>query len=223
VGIDVTDFQAVKALVEQTARAAGRLDYLFNNAGIVVAGEARLYEIDDWDRVIDVNLRGVVNGVQAAYPLMCRQGFGHIVNTASVAGLMPLGGFLSYSASKHAVVGLSTSLRVEAAPRGVRVSVLCPGAVETAIVGGGKFGKVINPPPPEVLRRLWEQGRPIAADVFARAALKAVARNKAIIVIPWWWKVFWWAYRLSPALALVWARRHFLAYNRVVEGSRTRP
>jgi NAD(P)-dependent dehydrogenase (short-subunit alcohol dehydrogenase family) len=223
VGVDVCDFQAVKALVEQTARTAGRLDYLFNNAGIVVAGEARLYEVEDWHRVIDVNLRGVVNGVQAAYPLMCQQGFGHIVNTASVAGLMPLGGFLSYSASKHAVVGLSTSLRVEAAPRGVRVSVLCPGPVETAIVGGGKFGKVINPPPPEVMRKLWKQGRPIAADVFARAALKAVAKNKAIIVIPWWWKLFWWLYRMSPTLAMAWARRHFLAYNRVVEESRTGP
>lgn len=223
VGVDVTDFQAVKTLIEQAARTAGRLDYLFNNAGIVVIGEARHYEIDDWNRVIDVNLRGVVNGVQAAYPLMCRQGFGHIVNTASIAGLMPLAGLLSYSASKHAVVGLSTSLRVEAATRGVHVSVLCPGPVETAIVGGGKFGKVINPLPPEVQSRFWEQGRPIAADVFAQAALTAVAKNKAIIVIPWWWKVFWWAYRLSPTMAMVWARRQFLAYNRIVEESRTGP
>jgi short-subunit dehydrogenase len=134
---------------------------------------------------------------------------------------MPLGGFLSYSASKHAVVGLSTSLRVEAVTRGVRVSVLCPGPVETAIVGGGKFGKVLNPPPLELQRRLWEQGRPIAADVFARKALKAVAKNRAIIVIPWWWKVFWGVYRLSPTLALAWARRNFLASTRIVEASRT--
>jgi NAD(P)-dependent dehydrogenase (short-subunit alcohol dehydrogenase family) len=198
------------------------LDYLFNNAGIVVIGEARHYEIDDWNRVIDVNLRGIVNGVQAAYPLMCQQGFGHIVNTASIAGLMPLAGLLSYSASKHAVVGLSTSLRVEAAAWGVRVSVLCLGPVETAIMDGGKFGKVINPLPLKVQRQFWEQGRPIAADLFAQVALTRVAKNKAIIVIPRWWKFFWWIYRLSPNLSMSWAKRQLLMYNRMIEESQKR-
>jgi NAD(P)-dependent dehydrogenase (short-subunit alcohol dehydrogenase family) len=222
-GVDVTDFPAVHALIGQSADRTGRLDYLFNNAGIVVGGEARHFEIGDWNRVIDVNLRGVVNGVQAAYPLLCRQGFGHIVNTASIAGLIPLPGLLSYSASKHAVVGLSTSLRAEAAMLGVRVSVLCPGPVETAIVGGGKFGKVINPLPAEVQRRLWEKGRPIPAEVFARRALAAVARNRAIIVIPSWWKVFWWLYRLSPTLGIAWARRQLLVYQRVARACEASP
>lgn len=221
--LDVTDFDAVQTLVEQVASSAGRLDYLFNNAGIVIAGEAQHYEIQDWNRVIDVNLRGVVNGVQAAYPIMRRQKFGHIVNTASIAGLLPMTGLLSYSVSKHAVVGLSTCLRVEAAALGIRVSVLCPGAVETAIVGGGKFGKVLQPLPPEVQRRLWEQGRPISPERFARAAVAAVARNKAIIVVPWWWKIFWWMYRLSPTLTLAWTRRNFLAVKRILEESKAAP
>jgi NAD(P)-dependent dehydrogenase (short-subunit alcohol dehydrogenase family) len=221
--LDVTDFDAVQALVEQVANSAGRLDYMFNNAGIVIAGEAQHYEIQDWNRVIDVNLRGVVNGVQAVYAVMRRQGFGHIVNTASIAGLLPMPGLLSYSASKHAVVGLSTSLRIEAAVLGIRVSVLCPGAVETAIVGGGKFGKVLQPPPPEVQKRFWKQGRPISPERFAREAVAAVARNKAIIVIPWWWKIFWWVYRLSPTLALAWTRRHFLSMRRIVEESKAAP
>ncbi|HKA53533.1 MAG TPA: SDR family oxidoreductase, partial [Candidatus Binatia bacterium] len=77
--LDVTDFDAVQAVVEQVAGSAGRLDYMFNNAGIVIGGEAQYYEIQDWNRVIDVNLRGVVHGVQAVYPVMRRQGFGHIV------------------------------------------------------------------------------------------------------------------------------------------------
>jgi NAD(P)-dependent dehydrogenase (short-subunit alcohol dehydrogenase family) len=223
VGLDVTDFGAVRALVGQVVGSAGRLDYLFNNAGIVIAGEARHYELEDWNRVIDVNLRGVIHGIQAAYPVMQRQGFGHLVNTASIAGLVPLTGLLSYSASKHAVVGLSTSLRVEAAVLGVRVSVLCPGAVETAIVGGGKFGKVLQPPLPEVQRRLWARGRPISPGRFAREAVAAVARNKAIIVIPWWWKLLWWLYRLSPALALDGARRDFLRVRRLIEESKSAP
>jgi NAD(P)-dependent dehydrogenase (short-subunit alcohol dehydrogenase family) len=223
VRLDVTDFDAVQALVGQVANSTGRLDYLFNNAGIVVGGEVQHYEIQDWNRVIDVNLRGVVNGVQAVYPVMRRQGFGHIVNTASIAGLLPMPGLLSYSASKHAVVGLSTSLRVEAATLGIRVSVLCPGAVETAIVGGGKFGKVLEPPPPEVQRRLWEQGRPISPQRFAREAVAAVAKNRAIIVIPWWWKVFWWVYRLSPTLALACTRKHFLSVRRIIEESKAAP
>jgi NAD(P)-dependent dehydrogenase (short-subunit alcohol dehydrogenase family) len=216
--VDVTDFAAVQALVEQVAASAGRLDYIFNNAGIVVAGQLQYYEIDDWNRVIDVNLRGVVNGVQAAYPLMRRQGFGHIVNTASIAGLIPLGGLLSYSTSKHAVVGLSNGLRIEASTVGVRVSVLCPGAVETAIIDGGKFGKVLRPPPPEIQRQMWDRTRPISPDRFARKALAAVARNKAIIVIPWRWRLVWWLYRLSPSLTLLLARRSFVARKKLTEG-----
>ena len=202
------------------ARSAGRLDYLFNNAGIVIAGEAHHYQIQDWNRVIDVNLRGVINGVQAVYPILRRQGFGHIVNTASIAGLLPFTGLLSYTTSKHAVVGLSTSLRVEVASAGVRVSVLCPGPVETAIVGGGKFGKLLQPLPAEIQRRAWEQSHPISAERFARKAPSAVARNKAIIVVPWRWTLLWWIYRLSPALALAFARRQYLSYKKILEESK---
>src|SRR5262249_33998626 len=84
---DVRDFDAVSRLVEVTIKAHGRLDYLFNNAGTGILGEVRHYEIEDWNRILDVHLRGVVHGVQAAYPVMLGQGFGHIVNTASMAGL----------------------------------------------------------------------------------------------------------------------------------------
>jgi short-subunit dehydrogenase len=89
--------------------------------------------------------------------------------------------------------------------------------VETAIVGGGKFGKVLQPVPPEVQRQLWERGRPITAERFARSALAAIAKNKAIIVIPWWWKLAWWIYRLSPTLSLMLARRHFEANKKMLE------
>jgi len=87
--LDVTDFLATNRLIQNKFQSAGRLDYVFNVAGIGIVGEARYYELEDWYRVLDVNLRGVVHGVQAAYPIMLRQGFGHIVNMASGAGLWP--------------------------------------------------------------------------------------------------------------------------------------
>jgi NAD(P)-dependent dehydrogenase (short-subunit alcohol dehydrogenase family) len=206
--IDVTDFEALERLVQDTAAAKGRLDYICNNAGIGIGGEVRLHQIEDWNRIIDVNLRGVANGVQAAYPAMLRQGFGHIVNTASMAGLMPCPGLVSYSAVKHAVVGLSTSLRVEAAAAGVRVSVLCPGVIQTPILyGGGKHGKMLEPLAPEKERAYWQRLRPMPAERFAAKALRAIAKNKAIIIIPSWWKMYWWLNRLSPSLGLWMARR----------------
>ncbi len=210
VEIDVTDFSTVERLVQDTAHTHGRLDYLFNNAGLAVGGEAGLYQRKDWQPVLEVNLHGVVNGVQAAYPVMLKQGYGHIVNTASMAGLCPSPMTVSYAATKHAVVGLSTSLRIEAAEAGVRVSVLCPGLIRTQILrGGGKYGKDLMSLSPEQQDKLVERPRPMEPADFARHALNAVASNKAIIIIPGGWKLLWWLNRLSPTLMLWLSRRMY--------------
>ena len=111
--LDVTDAVSVERVVNEAVGAHGRLDYLFNNAGIAIMGDARHMTLADWTRIVDVNLRGVVHGVVAAYPIMIRQGFGHIVNTASLAGLIPTPGAAAYATTKHALVGLSTALRGE--------------------------------------------------------------------------------------------------------------
>jgi NAD(P)-dependent dehydrogenase (short-subunit alcohol dehydrogenase family) len=206
--LDVTQFEAVKSLVESTVKTHGRLDYTFNNAGIGILGEARYYQIADWHRVFDVHIDGVTNGVQAAYPVMVRQGFGHIVNTASMAGLVASPWMVSYSAAKHAIVGLSLALRPEAAAFGVRVSVLCPGVVRTPIIeGGGKFGKLLPPLPPdrqrafwERIRPMWERMSPMDPDKFARKVLAAVARNQAVVIVPKWWKIYLWSSRLCTSL-----------------------
>jgi short-subunit dehydrogenase len=158
---------------------------------------------------VDVNLRGVINGVQAAYPIMIKQGFGHIVNTASMAGLIPSPAVIAYSTTKHAIVGLSKSLRAEAASVGVYVSVLCPGVIRTPILEGGRYGRMSTEIPPETMRQLWEKLRPMPADVFACKAINAIAKNKAIIVVPLWWKLFWWINRLSPSLGITLAERNF--------------
>jgi NAD(P)-dependent dehydrogenase (short-subunit alcohol dehydrogenase family) len=205
--LDVADFAATNRVVQQTVEKHGRLDYMFNNAGIGIAGEVRYYDINDWEQVLDVNLRGVVNGVQAVYPIMLRQGFGHIVNTASMAGLFPFPTVVSYCMTKYAVVGLSLSLRIEAEEAGVRVSVLCPGVIRTPILEGGKYGKSLQPVPREVRQKNWERQHPMAADQFAAKALEEIARNRSIIVIPGRWKLFWWLNRLSPAFAFQLGRK----------------
>ena len=215
VEVDVTDFPAVERLVGETVHTYGRLDYLFNNAGLAVGGEAGLYQHEDWQLVLAVNLHGVVNGVQAAYPVMRTQGYGHIVNTASMAGLCPAPMAVSYAATKHAVVGLSTSLRIEAAEAGLRVSVLCPGFIRTPILhGGGKYGKDLRHLSPEQQNRLVERSRPMDPAAFARRALNAVARNRAIIIVPGGWKLLWWLNRLSPTFVLWLTRRLYRSLKR---------
>jgi NAD(P)-dependent dehydrogenase (short-subunit alcohol dehydrogenase family) len=216
--LDVTDFPATNRLVQSTFQSAGRLDYVFNIAGIGIVGEARYYELEDWYRVLDVNLRGVVHGVQAAYPIMLRQGFGHIVNMASAAGLWPSPFVVGYCTTKHAVVGLSTSLRIEAAAAGVRVSVLCPGVIRTpALTAESRYGKVLPPIPPEVLRKLVERQRPMRPERFAEQALRAVAKNRAIIVIPMLWRIVWWLNRLSPSIGFYLGRKSLEIVKRTME------
>jgi len=208
--LDVTDSAAVARLVVETVRHTGRLDYMFNNAGISVGGEANLYKMEDWTHIININLFGVIHGVQAAYGVMRKQGFGHIINTASVAGLTPSPGNVAYSTTKHAVVGISTSLRAEAAGRGVRVSVLCPGVIRTAILeGGGKYGRMLVEIPPEKMRSMWEKLKPMDPNLFAKKVLDAVAKNKPIIIVPSWWKIYWRLNRLFPSLGISLAQRSF--------------
>jgi NADP-dependent 3-hydroxy acid dehydrogenase YdfG len=202
--LDVRDYASFERAVAEAVQQSGRIDYLFNNAGIAVGGEVDSYTLDDWNDVFDVNLRGVVHGIQAVYPIMIRQHSGHIVNTASGAGLVTSPGMVSYTATKHAVVGISKALRVEAERHGVRVSVLCPGAIQTPILTGGKYGR--NAASAEQLAKFWESFRPMAPEKFAERALGAVLRGQAIIVVPAWWKALWYLERLSPALSMRAAR-----------------
>lgn len=208
VELDVRDLGAFERVVQGALSHSRRIDYLFNNAGIAVGGEMDRYEPEDFDDVFDVNLRGVAWGIQTVYPVMIRQGSGHIVNTASVAGLVAAPGSGSYSAAKHAVVGLSKALRMEAARHGVRVSTLCPGAIRTPIFTGGRFGRVnmVGATEQNILR-LWDRTRPMSPEVFARRAVDRVLANDAFIVLPSWWKALWYLDRISPAVSMAVLRR----------------
>lgn len=206
--LDVRDHPSFERAVAEAVQESGRIDYLFNNAGIGVSGEIDSYSLDDWNDVFDVNLRGVVHGIQAVYPIMIRQGSGHIVNTASMAGLTTTVGQASYTATKHAVVAISRTLRVEAERHGVRASALCPGVIRTPILSGGEYRRINQPGiSDEDFLKSWERLRPMDADKFAERVLRAVLRNDAMIVVPGWWKVWWYMERLSPALSLRMSKR----------------
>jgi len=196
VPLDVSNYEDVKKLVDDTVSKHGRLDFIFNNAGIAVGGEVRDCSIDDWRDVLDINLRGVVHGVACAYPLMVQQGFGHIVNTASIEGLVPFPATVSYAASKFGVVGLSTSLRIEGRDLGVKVSVVCPGYIKTAIFKNSKMIKIDRE---KMLAELPER-LGITPSECAKVVLNGVERNKAIIVVTGMAKVLWMLQRISPGL-----------------------
>jgi NAD(P)-dependent dehydrogenase (short-subunit alcohol dehydrogenase family) len=184
--LDVRDAEAVRAIVERVAAEHGRIDYLFNNAGIGLGGQAQELTNAHYDRIIDINIRGVVHGITAAYPIMIKQQSGHIVNTASMAGLVPAPLLVPYVMTKHAVVGLSLSLRAEAAACGVRVSALCPSAVETPILDSEMPSDLPQPSwRPNVRRYLTSfGGEPYPVDRLAEDTLRAVERDQPLIVTP---------------------------------------
>jgi short-subunit dehydrogenase len=199
--LDVRDPTAVREAIERFAAEHGRLDYVFNNAGIGTAGEVDDIPLDAWRRIVDINVYGVLHGVLAAYPLMLTQGFGHIVNTASLAGLGPAPLFAPYALTKHAVVGLTTSLRIEAAARGVRVSVFCPAAVETPILDSmnpAEFGINSAPDARRFLTAL--AGPPYSVENAVAELLVALDANHGVIVLPARARLAWRLGRWFPAL-----------------------
>jgi NAD(P)-dependent dehydrogenase (short-subunit alcohol dehydrogenase family) len=197
--VDVRDPAGMQALVDETVAQHGRLDVMVNNAGIAVGGDALELTLAHWDRIIDINLRGVVHGIQAAYPVMARQRSGHIVNTASMAGLTAPAYLAPYVAVKHAVVGLSLSLREEAKGYGVNVTVVCPFWIDTPI---------LDATGPDDLPRLQSmQGglRPMAErmgiyspNALAQDVLRGIDRRKAMVVAPRAGRALWRVSRISP-------------------------
>lgn len=215
---DVRDPRAVQGVVADTEAAHGRVDLMINNAGIGMGGLVEDLSPEHWDRIIDVNIKGVINGVQAVYPLMLEQGFGQIANTASGLGLIPQPLLVPYCMTKHAVVGLTLSMRPEAAERGIKVSVICPGVIDTPILDKG------NPPdlppmPYQIPGReyLSHFNEPMNPETFAAAVLNGLARDEAVIIAPRRTRTAWWLQRLVPSFvekqahaSLAWARRHYL-------------
>ena len=201
VQLDVTDESAFKKVIEDTAAEFGKLDYLFNNAGIAVLGEVHDLTMDHWRKVFDVNLNGLLYGTFHAYQLMVKQGSGHIVNTSSVEGVLPFPSTVSYVGTKHAVFGLTESLWVEAADMGVDLTIICPGYIRTPMLIDSE---AVNTTTAiwrgSFLAVLFEKLSAITPDTCAKLMLKAVAKKKTIVFTPKIGRLFWWEYRIWPMM-----------------------
>lgn len=195
--LDVRDAAAFERLLDETISPHGRLDYLFNNAGIAAAGEAQSLPLDVWRRVIDINLWGVIHGAMAGYSRMVRQGSGHIVNVASLAGIGGMALGIPYATSKFGVVGLSLTLRSEGADLGVKVSAVCPAYIQTRIFENGTYVGTSQKGIESLIPFKY-----VDVDVAARKVLRGVEKNKPMIVFPFYARLLWWLTRLNPENAV---------------------
>lgn len=196
VRIDVSRREDITNLINKTAAEFGRLDFIFNNAVLVIGGDTRDISLEQWERALSVDLLGVVYGAVAAYQVMAKQGYGHIVNVSSATGLIPQPGNTPYCTSKWGIVGLSLSLRFEGADLGVKVSCVCPGDMKTDIyenmtimnwsVSRDQFERLTRRT--HFLMPQW------TAEQAATKILRGVAQNQALIIFPavirWIWRLF---------------------------------
>lgn len=193
---NVADAGAMQALAERVLTAEGHVDILHNNAGIGVGKPLQDMALADWERVLDVNLRGVVHGVHFFAPGMLERGQGIIVNTASILGLLGVPNSAAYCASKFGVVGLSEALDAELAPQGVRVLAVCPGLIATDIVARGDV-QLPGRSQADVEAR-WAGGHD--PSVIATAVVRAIQRERARTIAPFDGRVLTWLRYLPTPL-----------------------
>ena len=175
---DVTDEQQANAFVHETKEQLGRLDVLVNNAGLMLLGPVIGADTEEWRRMIDVNLLGLLYCTHAALPILGEQGSGHIVNISSVAGRFANFGSAVYNLTKFGVNAFSEALRQEVAPANVKVTVIEPGFVTTELQGHNTHPIVL-----ETLERMRDEiGEPLVADDIAQAILYSVAAPDRVAV-----------------------------------------
>jgi NAD(P)-dependent dehydrogenase (short-subunit alcohol dehydrogenase family) len=185
--VNVTIPESVQALIENCV-ADGPIHLLIDSAGVMAQGDAQDFTSAEWSKVLNINLQGSITATMAAYRVMARQGFGHIVNIASLGGLNAPPFFLPYVTSKYAVVGMSIALRAEARPNGVKVSVVCPGNVATPMMSA-------LPHKPSWLTPT------VTPQRAAREILHGIRLNQPVIVFPAYARAFWHLERTAPWLS----------------------
>ena len=175
---DVGDEQQANAFVRGTKEQLGRLDILVNNAGLMLLGPVIGSDTEEWRRMVDVNLLGLLYCTHAALPIMGEQGSGHIVNVSSVAGRFANFGSAVYNLTKFGVNAFSEALRQEVAPASVKVTVIEPGFVATELQGHNTHPMVLEAM--ENMRK--EIGKPLEAEDIARSILYAVGEPEHVTV-----------------------------------------
>ena len=170
VTMDVTDRQQVQMLVDTAVESFGRVDVMINNAGLMPQALLERLQVDEWERMIDVNLKGVLYGIAAALPIMKQQKSGHFINVSSVAGHKVGPGFAVYAGTKFAVRALSEGLRQEVKPYNIRTTVISPGAVDTELPNS-----VSDPEAADRIRKFYAAAA-IPADSFARTVAFAMSQ-----------------------------------------------
>jgi NADP-dependent 3-hydroxy acid dehydrogenase YdfG len=174
VATDVTDFDQVQRLVDAALDSYGRVDVLINNAGLMPQSPLDRRKVEDWNRTIDVNIKGVLYGIGAVLPIMQKQKSGHIINVSSVAGHKVRAGGAVYAATKHAVRVISEGLRQEVKPYNIRTTVISPGAVDTELTDS-----ITEADYAENTRKFYAEVA-VPADSFARAVAFAISQPEDI-------------------------------------------
>ncbi|MEM7549401.1 MAG: SDR family oxidoreductase [Bacteroidota bacterium] len=206
--IDTSVRPDIQKGVDTVFNKHGRLDLIINNAGFMSMGE--FYEMDDEniESMLSTNIDGVVFGCYYAYRKMKEQRFGQIVNISSQAGLMPVPGMTAYSTTKHALIGLTSSLREEAKAFGVQVNVVCYGLIQSEIL---KKGDIRGIDVEETLN--WMRFKPVKTDVAVRKTIQALKKDRPIIMIPGYTKFLSSMNRWFPSLMRVLVKRSMKEYR----------
>jgi NAD(P)-dependent dehydrogenase (short-subunit alcohol dehydrogenase family) len=215
-GCDVREEEPVRQLMSDVLAAYSQIDILINNAGITLGGDFRLLSDQDWDRVLGVNLWGVIRMVRAVLPHMLERGSGYIVNIASAAGLVAPALWIPYSTSKFAVVGFSEGLCAAFRPKGIGVSVACPMWVQTDILKGPP-PKLAGPHTPRAtpansrLAPAWGwlvgrlPGRQMTAEVAAQRIIRGIEREQFLVYTHGWTRLLVLARAIAPqAFSQLW-------------------
>jgi NAD(P)-dependent dehydrogenase (short-subunit alcohol dehydrogenase family) len=195
--LDVSNREDMQAAFGEFIAEHGRLDYMFNNAGVAIFGEFETVTLDDWDKIIDVNLRGVAYGSKLAYDQMVTQKSGHIISTASVAGLVPVPLQAHYVATKHAVVGMHKTLELEAADHNIKSTVFCPAFIDTGMFDNNTLRGSLE----GVDARKSMPIKPLSAEEAVKRLLDGIANDKKIVITPLYGRIGWWLERFSLPLS----------------------
>ena len=198
-GVGVISRPCDVAIAEQILEAVntlqdmwGEVDILVNNAGILYYGRTEEMSEEQWDRLLAVNLYAPIRFVHLLLPLLRQRPEAHILNVCSLAGLVPKRRLAAYQTSKFGLVGLSQSLRLEYSPKGVGVTALCPGLVDTDLIDAG-------------IERKWVTSKPrtpsflsVSPDRIAARAVQAIRKNQGLVVVPAYARLLWLFVRLFP-------------------------